>query len=157
MIKILMVGIWVCLVLAGSAYYFSQTQAEISQSNKAEKGYFGGLDYVKLDPITVAIIREKSIRGYLIIESVFTIKQREMVELSVPVEYLLRDLIIGSTHANPDIDIFQIEKFDLISFQNQLLKNINDRLGKKTIHDVLIQKIDFISKEDIRDLQLRRS
>ena len=52
---------------------------------------------------------------------------------------------------------FQLEKFDLIKFQKQIVVNLNLSLGKKIVHKVLIQDLDFISKEDVRDLQLRRS
>jgi hypothetical protein len=105
----------------------------------------------------VTIIRDKQIRGYLIIDAVFTIKQSMKDTLSVPIDLLLRDIIISSLHGNSNIDIFRLEKFDLVSFQKTLLEKINKKLGKKVIYDVLIQKIDFLSKDDVRDLQLRRS
>ncbi len=155
MVKTLLLGIWVSAILSGSVYYFALNNFE-KPAGKSE-GYFGGLDYVKLEPITVAIIDERQIKGYIIFEAVYTIKQSEKDKLSVPIDYLFRDLVIGSIHGNPDIDIYRMEKFDLEAFQDLILQNINKKLRKKTIYDVLVQRIDFISKDDIRDLQLRRS
>lgn len=155
MVKFLLLGIWVSIFLSGSVYFFAQNNNELPA--KSGENIFGGLDYIKLDPITIAIIEEREIKGYIIFEAVYTIKQSTKEKLSVPIEYLFNDLVIGSIHGNPDIDIYRLEKFDLKAFQKQILQNINDKLGEKTVYDVLIQKIDFISKEDIRDLQLRRS
>jgi len=156
MVKIIMLGIWVSALLSGSVYYFAQNNNE-KTVEKSSESVFGGLDYIKLEPITVAIIEERRVKGYIIFEAVYTIKQSDKDRLSIPIEYLLSDLVIGSIHGNPDIDIYRLENFDLEAFQQQILKNINTKLGEKTVYDVLIQKIDFISKEDIRDMQLRRS
>jgi len=155
MVKFLLLGIWVSILLSGSVYFFAQNNYDAPA--KSSEKIFGGLDYIKLDPITVTIIEERQVKGYVIFEAVYTIKQSTKGKLSVPLEYLFSDLVIGSIHGNPDIDIYRLEKFDLKAFQKQILQNINDKLGEKTVYDVLIQKIDFISKEDVRDLQLRRS
>ncbi len=157
MMKALFIGVWVASILSGSVYFFGSMQAKSKNSSEPVAAYFGGLDYVSLEPMTVVVIRENEVRGYLILEAVFTIKQSDIPRLSVPVEFLLRDLIIGSVHNNPDIDIFRLEKFNLKKFQTQMLADINLKMGEKTIHDILIQKIDFISKDDVRDKQLRRS
>ena len=157
MFKALFIGIWVASILSGSVYYFGNMQAKSGNSSKPTASYFGGLDYISLDPMTVVVIRENEVRGYIIVEAVFTIKQSDLPRLSVPMKYLLRDLIIESVHNNPDIDIFRLAKFDLGKFQDQLRTDINVKMGEETVHDILIQKINFISKDDVRDKQLRRS
>ncbi len=157
MVKFLLIGIWTCGLLSVSVFYFVSNQSAENQPVEKVGKYFGGLDYVKLDPVSVTIIRDKEIRGYLIIEAVFTIKQSTKDKLSVPVEFLLQDIIIGTMHGNADIDIFRLERFDVESFRKNLLDKINAKVGDNTIYDILIQKIDFISKDDVRDLNLRRS
>jgi len=125
MVKFLLLGIWVSAVLSGSVYYFTQQNMDLPTESK--KGYFGGLDYIKLEPVTVAIIDENQIKGYIIFEAVYTIQQGDENRLSVPIDYLFRDLIIGSIHGNPDIDIYRMEKFDLKAFQKHVLQSIANK------------------------------
>ncbi len=129
----------------------------LDSSKEKQENYFGGLDYVKLDPLTVTIIRNNEIRGYIIVDAVFTVKQSIQAQSSVPIGFILQDSIIESLHGNADIDVFRLEKFDMKKFQDLLVADMNKKLGKKAIYEVLIQKLDFMSKEDIRDLQMRRS
>lgn len=157
MFKSLFIGIWACAILAGSSWFFIGQPADEKSSPKEPASYFGGLDYVKLDPLTVTIIRNNEIRGYIIVDAVFTVKQSVQAQSSVPIKFILQDSIIESLHGNPSIDVFRLKKFDLPSFQELLVTNMNNKLGKKAIYEVLIQKLDFISKEDIRDLHMRRS
>ena len=158
MMKMLLAGVWVCVMLSGSIYFLADGgSGEGGRKGDDANGYFSNLHHVKLNPVTVAILRENEIKGYIIVESVFTFAPDVKDRLSVPIEFLLRDAIINAIHGNPDIDIFRIETFDLAAFQKKFLEDINARLGRPTIHDFLVRRIDFISKDDIRDKQLRRS
>jgi len=157
MFKSLFIGIWACVIFAGSSWFFIGQTTNEKASPKKQASYFGGLDYVKLDPLTVTIIRNNEIRGYIIVDAVFTVKQSIQLQSSVPLKYILQDSIIESLHGNSSIDVFRLKKFDLSNFQKLLVTNINTKLGRKAIYEILIQKLDFISKEDIRDLHMRRS
>lgn len=157
MIKLLATGIWVAMVLAGSVILFDDTKSDAGSAKPELADYFGGFDYVKLEPISISIVRDNQVRGYLVLDVVFTVDGSEKFKPSVPLEYLLNDAILMSVYENNDLDIFRLEKFDLKKFQNKLLKDINDKLGESVVNEILIQKIEFISKDDVRDLQIRRS
>jgi len=157
MIKMILVGIWVVVILSGSTWYFGQSASSAGANGKDPSPYFGGLDYVKLETIVVPAVRDDRVVGYIILDSVYTIKQSKKSSMSVPIEYILQDIIIGSIYGNKDIDFLRLEKLQLADLQKEILVDINKKLGEKIVYDVLIQKIDFMSKEDVRDLQLRRS
>ena len=158
MFKTLFVAIWTAALLSGSAWFFGTT-TEMTEAEKmeSESGYFGGLEYVDLGTQNITMIRDNEIQGYLLLDVVFTISKAEIPTLSVPVEYLLRDMVIRETSENKDIDLYKLSNFDLDVFQKELGSKVNKKLGKETVHEVLVQKIDFLSVDAVRDLQLRRN
>lgn len=158
MIKPLLIGIWTAALLSGSAIFFGNQAANQDSSKDSNAGsLFSQVEFVTIEPLSVAIIRENQVKGYLIVDAVFTMEPGAREEFSIPVSYLLRDLITGSISRNKEIDIYRLDKFDLDSFQAKLKTDINTKMGDEKVRDVLIQQIDFFSNEDIRDNQLRRS
>ncbi|MBL4891719.1 MAG: hypothetical protein JKX91_07830, partial [Rhizobiaceae bacterium] len=112
---------------------------------------------IKLETIVVPIVRSSAVQGYLILDSAYTVNIEVASSLTVPIEFVLRDIINGSIYGNSDIDIYRLERFDLEKFQKRVVEDINAKLGKKVVHNVMIQRLDFMTKEEIRDQQLRRS
>lgn len=159
MFKALFVGIWVAGLLSGSVYLFSTAPSGEEEKTTVEKvsDYFGGLESINLGGFNVTVIRDNEIKGYLIIDSVLTVKKADMGEASVPLQYLLKDLMITALHNNEDLDIYRLDKFNVKDFQENITMMLNKKLGKEAVKDVLIQQIDYLSKEDIRDLNLRRN
>ena len=84
-------------------------------------------------------------------------KKDQSKDLNIPIEYYARDVIISTVHKDESIDIYRLDKFNYDEFQGKLVANLNDNIGEPIVHNVLIQSIDFITKEDVRDLQLRRN
>ena len=158
MFKTLFVAIWTAALLSGSAWFFG-TATEMTEAEKmeSETGYFGGLEYIDLGTQNITMIRNNEIQGYLLLEVVFTISKAEIPTLSVPIEYLLRDMVIRASSENKDINLYKLSSFDLDAFQKELGDRVNEKLGKKTVHEVLVQKVDFLSVDAVRDLQLRRN
>ena len=155
MIKTIMAGIWAAAVLSGSVWFFGQPAPPPNEEEMGE--FFGLLETIKLETIVVPIVRSSAVQGYLILDSAYTINTEIASSLTVPIEFVLRDIINGSIYGNPDIDIYRLERFDLDKFQKRVVEDINVKLGKRVVHNVMIQRLDFMTKEEIRDQQLRRS
>lgn len=155
MLKSIMMSLWLMGLLAGSAYYFGSQPAATEKADKADSVLTA--EYVKLDPITVAVIRSSEVRGYVIVEVAIAIDKKARSEAEVPLEYLLRDLVLGHVHTDPSLDFYRLEQYDIGSLGKRLTTDINDKLGKNLVQDVLVQDINFVSKQDVRDMLMRRS
>lgn len=155
MLKSIMMSLWLMGLLAGSAYYFGSQPEATGNTGKAESVL--SAEYVKLDPITVAVVRSSEVRGYVILEVAIAIDKKARSEAEVPLEYLMRDLVLGHVHTDPNLDFYRLEQYDIGSLGKRLTVDINDKLGKELVKDVLVQDINFVSKEDVRDMLMRRS
>ena len=112
---------------------------------------------ISINTMSIAMIRNNNIVGYLMLSPVIVVDKAMVDDLSVPIQYYARDVIINTVHKNENIDVYRLDKFDYEELQSKVVANINASIGKKMVQKVLIQNIDFITKEDVRDLQLRRS
>ncbi len=156
MLKLIFVGIWSIGMMTGSAYFFSSYMHSSTSSEESEVD-LDELTNINIDSMSIALIRNNGIIGYLMLSTVIIV-DRDMSEyISIPVKYYARDVIISTVHKNENLDVYRLDKFDYTEFQNEVVTNINATIGKKMVHKMLIQNIDFITKDDVRDLQLRRS
>ena len=156
MFKILLVGIWVSGLASGSVYYFFNSTKEQSMSI-TENATDVNVEHINIGNLNIPMIRNSKIVGYLIMESTLVVDSLQNSDAKIPIKYYANDIIINTVHSDPNLDIYRLEEFDLGIFRRNILNNINVQIGKDTVKNVLIQSINFISKEDVRDLQLRRS
>ena len=107
--------------------------------------------------MTVAIVRNNEVRGYIILELSFAMDPDASDDMTKPLELVLNDRIIESLHEDRSIDIFKLDEFDIKAFAERLVTSVNAKMGKDLLKQVLIQDINFVSKEDVRDMLMRKS
>ena len=60
---------------------------------------------------------------------------------------LINDQVYTYLFTNPSIDFSETDTLDLDAFRNGLRDSINKRIGDDLIHDIMIEQIDFLSKQ----------
>ncbi|NGO51725.1 hypothetical protein G6N73_11130 [Mesorhizobium camelthorni] len=153
-IKFIAAAIWICIVTIGAVIYSFQT----SGANAEAKGpaLFGGLDYIKTDVISVPILRNARVDGYFLARLVYVVDPAKLKLLTVPVEAILVDEVYSYLYSNPQLDFSANETLDLEIFRAGIRDAINARVQDALIDDILVEQIDFLSKDDIRDNSVRR-
>jgi hypothetical protein len=79
-----------------------------------------------------------------------------MAKLSIPAESLIVDEVYTYLFSNPLVDFSKPESIDLDAFRAAIRDRINLRTETKLVHEVLVEQIDFLSKDEIRDNTIRR-
>ncbi|MBP0441264.1 hypothetical protein [Tianweitania sediminis] len=155
MLKFAVAGIWICAATAGSIF-FAFSAASPKGAEEAPAPYFGGLDYVKTDIVSIPVVKEGGVQGYFLARLVYTVEKEKMARLSVPAQPLIVDELYGYLYSNPDIDFAQAKTIDVSGLKAGIRDAINTKLGETLIHEVLVEQVDYLSKEDIRDNNIRR-
>ena len=155
MIKFIAAAIWICAATLGAVFYSFQAAGEAGVG-ETPKPMLGGLDYVKTDIISVPLIRDSQIGGYFLTKLVYTVEPEQIKKLSIPAEALITDQVYSYLYSNPQIDFTKKESIDLDAFRKSIRDTINARVGVELVHDVLIDQVNFLSKDEIRDNALRR-
>jgi hypothetical protein len=155
MVKFALAAIWIAAVALGSVYY-SFNNSKDNPEGPNEPSLFGGLDYLKTGIVSVPLFREGRVYGYFLARLVYTIEPARLAALTLPAEAVVVDQVYDYLFANPDIDYHDKATIDLDSIREGIRDSINERVGEKLVHDVMIEQVDFLSKSDIRDNTIRR-
>jgi hypothetical protein len=154
-IKFIVAALWLCAVAIGCMFYSFQT-ASAKNDAPAPPPLLGGLDYIKTEIVSVPVLKDGHINGYFLTRLVYTIEPSKMAKLSVPAEALIIDQVYAYIYGNPDLDFVEHETLDLDAFRAGIRSKINEKVGEDLVHEVLIEQVDFLSKEEIRDNTIRR-
>jgi hypothetical protein len=155
MIKFIAAALWICAATVGAVFYSYQA-AGARGEGEAPKPLLGGLDYVDTDIISVPLIRDSAIKGYFLTKLVYTVEPAEMAKLSIPATALMTDQVYSYLYSNPQIDFTRTATIDIDAFRNNIRDSINARVGAKIVQDVLVDQVNFLSKDEIRDNAIKR-
>lgn len=155
MIKFVAAALWICMATAAAVVYSFETDTP-HEAQASAPAFEGGLDYVKTDVISVPVLTDGVIEGYFLARLVFTAEPSRLKSLSVPAQTLIVDQVYSYLYGNPQADFTRVKTLDLDAFRRGIRDSINQRVGLNLIHDVLVEQVDFLSKQEIRDNALRR-
>lgn len=150
MVKLFLVGIWACLVTLAASYATVVWQADAPVDAKADE-FFGGLDYVKTTPISVPMISEGEIKGYVIAQFVFTVDGATLRKLSVPPDVFLIDEAYRAIFASGQkIDFKRLDKYNVDELTRQMAAKVNERFKAELVKDVLVEQLNYLGKGEVR-------
>lgn len=151
MLRMLVIGIWSCAVTLastyGAAYWKSHRNATPAEAH-VEK-----LEVKKIKPITVPIISDGMLKGYISAEFSYVVAAAGGSHGASgadgdPDSYIM-DEAFRRIYADNSLDFHHIEKFDLNTFTRELTARVNERLGSSLIKETLVKSFAFVPKEDI--------
>ena len=155
MIKFIAAGLWLCAATIGAVFYSFQSSVA-NPEGEAPAALLGGLDYVKTPVLSVPVLKQNTVAGYFLTRLVYTVEPEKLKKLSIPAEALFSDEIYTYLFSNAAIDFTEASALDLDAFRAGIRESINKRVGEELIHDVMVEQIDFLTKEEIRDNSARR-
>ena len=155
MIKLALTAVWICAVTLGSVYFAIQAASKVPNEN-APADFFGGLDYVRGDVISVPVIDAGAVHGYFLARLVFTAEPEKLAALTIDPQVLITDELYTHLVGNETIDFTQMESFDLAGFRTGVRDALNERVGEKIFHEIIIEQVDYLTKEEIRSNMQRR-
>lgn len=156
MLKLAAAAVWIAAATAGSVFYaFQQASTVEAAAPAGEPTAFGGIDYVRLNVVSVPQMRGGEVQGYFLARLVFTASAERLKQLVVPADAMLTDAVYSKLYADPAIDFSRVDTLDLDALRTGLRDAVNARIGEDLIADVLVEQVDFLSKADIRRASFR--
>jgi hypothetical protein len=148
MLKLALSCLWICIVTLGSAYAMIVMKSHHSEAAPAT-AKIDRVGYEKTNPINVPIIANGRVEGYVTVRFSYTINAEDGKKANVPIEAFLLDEAFKALYADEKLDFSHLEKYDLASLTQNLIKKVNVRLNTPLVKDVLVDEFNYISKEDI--------
>lgn len=148
MIKTVLVGLWTSGVALAAAYLalmLSAAPHEKAADGEAEKT----VEFIKSDTMSVPVIREGKVMGYVVAELSFAVHRPAEAEGAGPAPYLV-DAAYRTIYENISADFGRLKPQDLKEMSEKIKAEANARLGEDMVQDVLVSSINFVGRDEIR-------
>ncbi|SNY92161.1 hypothetical protein SAMN04515647_2406 [Cohaesibacter sp. ES.047] len=137
-----LLGFWIGAVALLSAYFSGiwmnrQTLMEIAESPQA------GMDYEKTRAISVPMIADGKVHGYVVAQFVYTIDGSKLTTLSVPPNPFIVDEAFRAIYNDREIDFSDLKRYDLDGLTSKIRTNVNARMRGNLVHDILVEEFSF--------------
>lgn len=147
MIKLILCGVWACAITLVSCY------AAVSWQNRpaaAEHKILAGVETVRTRMISVPVVADGAIHGYVMAQFIFAVDGKVMKHMSVKPDLFLLDEAFKTIYSGDSVDFRQFKRQDLPALAKRIGDSVNKRLGAVLVNDVLIQELNYIAKDSVR-------
>ncbi len=148
MLKLLLTGLWVCLVTLAAVYFSVQMSIPTPVDEEAAKKE--ALQLVRGESLTIPVISNGVITGYFLGRFSFTMDKEKIKGIELPITEYTTDQLFTLLVGEKMVDLGNPGAFDLEVFRSRIKDDMNRRLGEGVVAEVLVEQLDFLSKEDIR-------
>ena len=149
MLKLLLTGLWVCAVTLGAVYFSVQASAPPPPVDE-EAARKEALQLVRGESLTIPVISNGMITGYFLGRFSFMMDKQKITAVDLPVTELTTDQLFTLLVGEKMIDLGSPGSFDLDTFRGRIKDGLNRNLGDGVVSEVLVEQLDFMSKDDIR-------
>src|SRR5262249_1244794 len=100
--------------------------------------------------ISVPIVADGAINGYVVAQFAFTAPANVMKNMSVKPDLYVIDEAFQLIFSGELLDFRQFKKQDLKTLGKKIVENVNKRLGSRVVEDVLVQELNYVPKDSVR-------
>ncbi len=150
MIKMLAVGVWGCAVALGATYVATTMSTGGPGVAVEAKPQHAAIEYRRPAPITVPIISDGRLRGYVVTRVVFTADAQALADLPIEPEPFVVDEAFRRIYSEDKIEFSRISRYDLEVLTDAIRVSVNDRLGLDLVRDVLMDELSYVDKESLQ-------
>jgi hypothetical protein len=147
MFKLILVGVWACLVTLASSYATTFVRAAHARSiaDPAQP-----MESRKTKEINIPKISKGAVEGYVVIQFVYVANAEAVKKLPVPPDAFVVDEAFRYIYNDDTIDFKNPRKYDLQLLSKNLIRNVNARLKSDVVVDIAIQEFSFLSSSDVK-------
>lgn len=157
MIRLLLCGIWVCVVTLGSTYAAIVWQAEaVSAPDERNPASSSDVKRLTTKSFSVPVIADGAVQGYVIAQFSYIVAVDALKELSVKPESYFIDQAFQTIYTGGEINFRKMKKQDLPKLAKLIGENVNKRIGLQLVEEVLIEQLSYIPKEKTRGKNMAR-
>lgn len=150
MTRLILAGLWLCATVFVSSHLTADWRAQRLAAASAEPSYFRGVSYEKTRPLSVPILRDGKIAGYVMARLVYTIDTEDLRTLRVPPESFILDETFQRLFADESIDFADLRAFDMQAFLGGVTRAVNARIGKDVVRELMVDEFNFVDPEQVR-------
>jgi hypothetical protein len=154
MIKFVLMGVWLCAITLGAAYGVMYWRAEQAAEDREfaarEAKSREGTEQVRTKMISVPLVVDGVVRGYVLAQFTFTLNSYLAKSLPVKPDLYLVDEAFRLLYSGEAVDFKTLKKTEVGALAEKLKQNVNKRFGTDIVQDVFVQELNYLPKEQSR-------
>lgn len=151
MVKVLLIGLWVCVVTLLSSYGGAYWVAGHTATAE-EEPYLAGIEYRRLEAINVPMIIDGSVRGYVVAKLVYTADAGTLRKITIDPQVFVTTAAFDEIYMNGRVEFGKLSKYNLSDMLENVKKRANKQLNGDVVQEVLVDSVNYIDKTEIRAL-----
>lgn len=147
MVRMLLLGLVVMIATLGGSYAAMQ----IPQGAPPAEGDTGErAEVVKLDPISVPVVRAGKIQGYVIGRFAFSVPGSEVRKDKDALVLYVSEAIFRSLYEEEDLDFAALKIIEVEKLIGRIVAKANARIGRPMIAQVFVESMSFLAHDAVR-------
>jgi hypothetical protein len=152
MVRMLLLGLIVVLSTLGGSY--AAMKLPQGPAATADSDGPGELTVVKLDPVSVPVIRGGKIQGYVLGRIAFSAGVKEMKNKDSLILYV-SESIFRAVYEEAALDFTTMKPVQVEELVHRIVEKANARIGRPAIAQVFVESLNFLAHEAVRCQQVK--
>jgi hypothetical protein len=148
MIRLVLAGLWMCVLTAGTSYAVAYWKENGSLLPKQDSP--GGLQHQKTRTLSVPMVEDGSVKGYIVARFVYTVEAKAMHQITVPPEPFVVDEAFRKIYADERLDFRKLARYDLSLLTASIKQRVNERMQAEIVQDVLVEDFNYVAREEFQ-------
>lgn len=154
MIKPLLLGVWVSGVVFASSYVVADMKASaIAPPQESDSAHIEGIEYRSLEPLTVPMIGQGEVTGYVVAKLVYTADAQGLASLPIDPGAFVSDAAFRTLYTDARVEFGKVSRQNLADILAMVRTRANERIGLDLIQDVLVEQVDYVDRAMLAEQQ----
>lgn len=149
MLRIVIVGMWVCFVAFSSLWIgLKRDPNDVTSSPTHEQN--ANCTFTRTDLLTVPVMIEGSVKGYVVTQLIYAVDNSLDWQTARSLSYYISDEIYNQLF-RAYTSARMIERIKFSDIKRDIIENVNKRFGMKVLRDLFVQQFGYVSQEALRN------
>jgi hypothetical protein len=154
MLKTVGLGVWAAIVALVATYMAATaSNGETVDAVRAEQHPPSGIEFRHPDAITVPMIYDGELRGYVVAKIVFSADAADLHASPIDPQPFVLDEAFRHIYTDGKIEFDHMSKYNLDAITGAIKDAVNKRLGAELVKDVLIDELNYVDKSTLKQQQ----
>jgi len=140
--RIFLVGLWAVIVTLGTG--FTVAQMRIASPEETATPRLEGLRYTSLPTISVPVVEDGRLSGYVVLRLVYTADSAVLRGLAAEPDAFITDEIFRRLYGSSQTVFGRLVRLDLEALAEEARLVVNERMGDEVIQDLLVDGLNYI-------------
>lgn len=148
MMKALTLGVGAIAATLGGHFAAALVSGGDKPVSKAEERV--ALDIIKLEPVSVPIIRGGIVEGYVIARIVVAALAADVKNGKPVLAAYAGEAVFRSIFEERSLNFKKLEPGEVASLAEKITRFANERIGRQTVRNAIVESLNFVSSGEVR-------